>query len=122
MCFSRGDAVPEVSPAHGAEAHPGRLRLQSGVHLVECGGGEHPPRQAGGCEEGSRDVDQEEQRDSSDQPRVQHQETPHRRSGRGRLLRAASICVLAVSLQPLTHPHQPVWTEPEEKDLGPALT
>ncbi|KAF3859418.1 hypothetical protein F7725_021817 [Dissostichus mawsoni] len=28
------------------KTHPGRLRLQSGVHLVECGGGEHPPRQA----------------------------------------------------------------------------
>lgn len=38
----RWDAVPEVSPAHSPEADPGRLWLQSRVHLAKRGGGEHP--------------------------------------------------------------------------------
>ena len=107
---SRWDALPEMPPAHGAEAHPGRLRLQSGVHLFKCGGSEHPQRQTrgndwliaerlwltkhlyntsicclisdflvcvtsgspAGGEEGPRHLDQEEQRDSPDEPRVKH--------------------------------------------------
>lgn len=45
---SRWDALSEVSPPHCAKAHTGCLWLQSGVHLSECGGGEHPQRQTRG--------------------------------------------------------------------------
>lgn len=52
-----------------------------------------------GGEERSRLLDQEEQCDSSDQPWVKYQETPHRWPGRGSHPRAASLGRLNGSLQ-----------------------
>ncbi|CAF96278.1 unnamed protein product [Tetraodon nigroviridis] len=95
------DALPEVSAAHCPEAHAGGLRLQGGVHLPERGGGEHPQRQTRGGEKRSGHLAEEEQRDSSDQPRVEHQEAAHRRAGRASHPGAASIGCLSGSLQPL---------------------